>query len=47
MKSGDEDYKDLILSDYTFFKRPVIQFGNTLFIGNDAKTKENIRKILG
>ena len=43
----DTDYKDLILSDYTFLKRPVIQFGDTLFIGNDAKTKENIKELLG
>ncbi len=31
------DYKQLILSDYTFLKRPVIIHENQIFIGSDKK----------
>jgi arsenate reductase len=31
------DYKQLILSDYTFLKRPVIIVNNQIFIGSDKK----------
>lgn len=31
------DYKQLILSDYTFLKRPVIILGSQIFIGSDKK----------
>ena len=31
------DYKQLILSDYTFLKRPVIIIDNQIFIGSDKK----------
>ncbi|WP_053406897.1 arsenate reductase family protein [Persicobacter sp. CCB-QB2] len=34
----EEDYKNLILEDYTFLKRPVILFENQIFIGNSKKT---------
>ena len=34
---SEKDYKQLILSDYTFLKRPVIVDGNQLFIGSDKK----------
>lgn len=37
------DYKQLILSDYTFLKRPVIILNNTIYIGND---KKNIERLL-
>jgi len=41
------DYKQLILSDYTFLKRPVIIFDNQIFIGSDKKNlillKESIK----
>lgn len=43
----DEDYRDLILRDYTFLKRPVIQYKNHLFIGNSPSTKDAIKKTLG
>ena len=44
---SDEDYKKLILSDYTFLKRPVIQYNEKLFIGNEKKTKAEIAEQLG
>ena len=41
------DFKQLILSDYTFLKRPVIIFDNQIFIGSDKKNlillKESIK----
>lgn len=33
----EEDIRDLIVKEYTFLKRPVIQIGENVFIGN-AKT---------
>jgi len=35
---GDTDYKNLMLDHYTFLKRPVILFGESIFIGNSKKT---------
>lgn len=34
---GEEDYKNLILEQYTFLKRPVILTDTDLFIGNSKK----------
>ncbi|MGB0429775.1 MAG: arsenate reductase family protein [Bacteroidia bacterium] len=33
----EADFKDLILKEYTFLKRPVIIVGNQLFAGNAKK----------
>ena len=30
----ETDYRDLILSEYTFLKRPVILIGKKIFVGN-------------
>ena len=30
----EADYRDLILSEYTFLKRPVIVIGDQVFVGN-------------
>lgn len=35
---GEQDYRQLILEEYTFLKRPVIIIGNNIFIGNAAAT---------
>ena len=37
---SENDYKNYILEHYTFLKRPVILFGNQIFIGNSKKTVE-------
>lgn len=37
----EKDYKDLILEEYTFLKRPVLMVENEIFIGN---SKENVAK---
>lgn len=34
----EEDYRNYILEEYTFLKRPVTILGNKIFIGNDKKT---------
>ena len=36
----EEDYKNLILQEYTFLKRPVIICGNLIFIGSSRKNVE-------
>jgi arsenate reductase (glutaredoxin) len=36
---SEQDYRDLILQEYTFLKRPVAIVGKEIFIGN---SKENI-----
>jgi arsenate reductase len=40
------DYKQLILSDYTFLKRPVIIINNDIYIGNDKKNITAVRERL-
>ena len=37
------DYKQLILSDYTFLKRPVIIINKDIYIGSDKKNINFIR----
>jgi len=37
---SEEEYKELILSEYTFLKRPVAIVNNDIFIGNSKKTIE-------
>ncbi len=39
----EQDYKQLILDEYTFLKRPVVLIDDTIFIGN---TKKNVEAML-
>ncbi|MBL7821179.1 MAG: arsenate reductase [Saprospiraceae bacterium] len=41
------DYKQLILSDYTFIKRPIIKVGTMLFIGHTKQAIEGGKQKLG
>lgn len=34
---NEQDYQRLILEEYTFLKRPVIQIGDDIFVGNSKK----------
>ena len=34
----EKDYRDLILKEYTFLKRPVIVNGKKIYIGSEKKT---------
>lgn len=36
-KLSEDDYRKLILEEYTFLKRPVAIIGKQIFIGNDKK----------
>lgn len=42
----ENDYKKLILEEYTFLKRPVIIVGNSIFVGNAKNTIEDATKLL-
>ena len=39
-KLAEKDIRDLITKEYTFLKRPVIQIGKGVFIGNTKKVVE-------
>lgn len=39
---SEDDYKKLILEEYTFLKRPVVIIGDYIFVGNSKKTVEAI-----
>ena len=45
----EQDYRNLILEEYTFLKRPVTILGKKIFVGNDKKTvaalKEEVSKL--
>ena len=42
----EEDYKNYILEEYTFLKRPVIFINDTLFAGNAKNTIEQVKQAL-
>jgi arsenate reductase (glutaredoxin) len=42
----EENYRELILKEYTFLKRPVAIVNKQIFIGNAAKTVEALKKVL-
>ena len=41
---SEGDFKEYILSDYTFLKRPVAIIGDEIFIGNSKKNVEALKK---
>ncbi len=43
---GEEDYKNYILEEYTFLKRPVFLVGNQLFFGGLKKSLEQLKQTL-
>ncbi|MBK7110020.1 MAG: ArsC/Spx/MgsR family protein [Chitinophagales bacterium] len=43
---SEMDYRNYILEDYTFLKRPVVVIGENIFIGNAANNIKNVRKQL-
>lgn len=42
----EKDYRDLILSEYTFLKRPVIVVGNDIFYGSAASEMKRCKKAI-
>lgn len=47
VKLEEEDYKRLILEEYTFLKRPVIIIGRKIFVGNEEKVIASAEEALG
>lgn len=41
------DYRQLILDDYTFLKRPVVVDGDKIFVGNSKATIAELEKAYG
>ncbi len=42
----EKDYKQLILDEYTFLKRPVIIINKNIFVGNAKKTIDSLKNLL-
>jgi arsenate reductase len=42
----EKDYKQLILEEYTFLKRPVIIIDKNIFVGNSKKTIDSLKNLL-
>lgn len=43
---SEKDFKQLILDEYTFLKRPVIIVEDKIFVGNAKKTIEALKDLL-
>jgi arsenate reductase len=41
----EKDYRELILQEYTFLKRPVIISGKKIFSGSEKKTVAEVKKL--
>lgn len=46
MRLEEKDYRKYILEEYTFLKRPVMLFGDQIFIGNSKKVVEAAKSYL-
>jgi len=40
----EKDYRNYILEEYTFLKRPVVIINDNIFIGSEKKTVEALKK---
>jgi arsenate reductase (glutaredoxin) len=45
-KLSENDYRKLMLAEYTFLKRPVIINGKKIYIGSEKKTREALKREL-
>jgi arsenate reductase len=43
----EADYRQFILDEYTFLKRPVFIIGDEIFIGNSKKVMEELKEKIG
>jgi arsenate reductase len=41
---AEKDYRDLILAEYTFLKRPVVLTGKEIFVGSEKGTVERLKQ---
>lgn len=46
-KLSEKDYRDYILEEYTFLKRPVTILGSQIIIGNDKKSVAALKEAAG
>jgi len=44
---SEQDYRKLILEEYTFLKRPVALIGGKIFVGSEKKTVEALKGAVG
>ena len=44
---SETDYKQYILDEYTFLKRPVFILNNEIFIGNSKKVVQALKEKIG
>jgi arsenate reductase len=44
---SEADYRQYILNEYTFLKRPVFILGDEIFIGNSKKVVEDLKERIG
>jgi arsenate reductase len=42
----EKDYRQLILNEYTFLKRPVVFLNDSIFVGSEKKTVEALKNVL-
>jgi arsenate reductase len=42
----EEDYRDLILGEYTFLKRPVVIIDKQIFVGSEKKNIAALKKVV-
>ena len=42
----EKDYRQYILDEYTFLKRPVVILNDKIFIGSEKKTVERLKKVV-
>src|ERR1041385_7526385 len=45
-KLDEKDYRNYILEEYTFLKRPVVIIGDKIFVGSEKKTVEALKKAI-
>jgi arsenate reductase len=43
-KLDEKEYRNLILEEYTFLKRPVVIINDKIFVGSEKKTVEALKK---
>lgn len=43
-KLDEKDYRNYILDEYTFLKRPVVIINDKIFVGSEKKTVEALKK---
>lgn len=43
---SEADFRGLLLQHYTFLKRPVIDYNEKLYVGNDKETIASVKKAL-